>query len=460
MVKIRIGEIAIEDQKAIAGRSGQARPLALQGRFWPIWTTVTLGAFADNVPRQALLIGIPYGVIYVPFLQNSDDAVPIIGALLPLAIFLSSPLAGQVADKVAPALLIRRLKAIEVSLMAVSAFAFATGNGELAILAFFAMGSQSAFFSPARIAAMPKYLQMDELVRGNGICNAGLFAAILIGYAVGGSLIVAPNGGLFVGAVVLAASSLGFLAARRLTERPPDAPDLALSVNWPRLAWRMLAETRKAPGVAAPMVGVGAFFFLSTAVTVALPLFARDTMNGDALTATALNALFAIGAGLGAIGATLISKRSNGLAISTLAIIAAGIVAIAIYLIAPSLSAAKAAFTIDDLFTTREGLVLGGGFLLASASMGLFIAPLQAAMQRRAPGGVRARIMATAVLTNAVFAIPGSMSTLYITRTNAPPERAFLFAGLAMLAVGAIMISRWALLPSGSFEPAKGDRPY
>ncbi len=429
----------------------------MQRRFWPIWTTLSLGTFADNVLRQALLIGIPYGVVTAPGFPNPDDAMPIIGALLPLAILLFSPIAGQLADKYETSAMIRRTKFAEIGLMAVAAYAFAAEIGGLAIFMLFAMGAQSAFFSPVRVGAMPKYLSANELVRGNGLCNAGLFGFILLGYGVGGALIVQPAGGAKVGAVLVLAAILGFGAALFAPPRAANAPNLKLRHNWFALADEMIRLTLRAPGVAPPMIGVGVFFFLSTAVTVMTPLLARDTLGSDALTATALNALFALGIGVGAIAAAALPKRRTSLGVAGASVTAAGVLTIAIGIAAPHLAPEDGALTLTDLFATPFNIAFSLALATTAAFMGLYISPLQAAMQRRATPDSRARIMAASSLANAVFALPGSLAVLMITRTGAPPEAGITGVGAGMLLVGAAMASRRFMLPRGKYDEAFND---
>ena len=89
-------------------------PLFFQRRFWPMWTALSLGTFADNTLRQALLIGIPAGVITVPFFANPDNAIPYIGALLPIAILIFSSVSGQLADKYETSMMFRRTKFAEI----------------------------------------------------------------------------------------------------------------------------------------------------------------------------------------------------------------------------------------------------------------------------------------------------------------------------------------------------------
>lgn len=436
-------------------RASATKPLFFQRRFWPMWTALSLGTFADNTLRQALLIGIPAGIIAVPFFNNADNAIPYIGALLPIAILIFSSVSGQIADKYETSMMFRRTKFVEIILMSVAALAFITGQGALAIAMLFAMGAQSAFFAPVRVSAMPKYLETNELVRGNGLCNAGLFTFILLGYMVGGFLIIQPNGGVAVGAVLISAATLGWLAALRTPAAAANDPDLKIDLNGFAQTIQMFRYVFTSRGVAPPLLGVGVFFFLSTAVTVAVPLYGRDALYAEPLVWTALNGLFAIGAGIGAVIAASLSKGRSGLGFSTAAISAAGVTSFGVYILTPFVAGTpEAPLKLGALFTSLPGLALVLVFVATSAFSGIYIAPLQAAVQRRAPAQIRARIMAASVFANAAFAIPGSLSILAITQTGADPRLAFVAVGAAMLAIAAIMLSRQRTLPEGLYDEA------
>ena len=418
-----------------------------------MWVALSLGTFADNTLRQALLIGIPANLISVPFFDDPDNAIPYIGALLPLAILLFSSISGQLADKYETSMMFRRTKFTEIILMSVAALAFATGNGMLAVVMLFAMGAQSAFFSPVRVSAMPKYLETDELLRGNGLCNAGLFTFILLGYTAGGLLIIQQNGGLFVGIALVGAATVGWFAALKAPFAAANSPSLKLSFNGPAQTVAMFRLVFQSRGVASPLIGVGVFFFLSTAVTVAVPLYGRDSLHADPLVWTALNGLFAIGAMIGAVAAASLSKGRSGLGYSAGAIIAAGLTSLAVVALTPfAAGTTDAPLTVSALFSTAPGAALVFFFIATSAFSGVYIAPLQAAMQRRAPAPVRARILAAGIFTNAAFAIPGSLSILGITSSNLDPVIAFVGVAIAMFAIGAIMIFRWRRLPAGLYD--------
>ncbi|WDI32088.1 hypothetical protein PUV54_02645 [Hyphococcus flavus] len=418
-----------------------------------MWTALSFGTFADNTLRQALLIGIPAGIITTPFFTDADNALPFIGALLPLAILIFSSVSGQLADKYETAFMFRRTKFAELLLMLTAAIAFASGIGWLAIAMLFAMGAQSAFFSPVRVGAMPKYLKPNELVRGNGLCNAGLFTFILLGYMAGGALIVQEGGGFMVGAVLISAASIGFLAALRTPKAAANAPDLKLSFNGVTQTVRMFKFVFEGRGVAPPLLGVGVFYLLSTAVTVIIPLYGRDALYAEPLVWAALNGLFAIGAGIGAVTAASLPKAKSSLGASTLAIACAGVASFLVYCLTPLAAGSEAnPVSLASFFSSASGLSLTFILILTAALAGVYIAPLQAAMQRRAAPAVRARIMAASAFANAAFAIPGSLSLLAITATGVDPRLAFIAVGVAMLIIAGIMFARMRALPEGLYD--------
>ncbi len=428
-------------------------PLFFQRRFWPMWTALSFGTFADNTLRQALLIGIPAGIITAPFFDDADNALPFIGALLPISILIFSSVSGQLADKYETSMMFRRTKLSEVILMAIAAIAFAGGIGWLSIAMLFAMGAQSAFFSPVRVGAMPKYLAANELVRGNGLCNAGLFTFILLGYMAGSVLIIQERGGAMVGGVLIGASLTGFLASLRAPFAAANSPELRLSINAPAQTAAMFRFVFTSRGVAPPLLGVGVFYLLSTAVTVAIPLYGRDALHATPLVWGALNGFFAIGMGIGAVAAANMAKSRSGLGASTCAIAAAGVSCFSIYFLTPLAAGSQdAPIGLVALLSTVPGASLVGLLIVTSAFAGVYIAPLQAAVQRRAPKPVRARIMAAGAFSNATFAIPGSLSLLAITATGADPRLAFVAVGAVMLVIAAVMAYRRRILPDGLYD--------
>ncbi|MEL7487975.1 MAG: MFS transporter, partial [Pseudomonadota bacterium] len=299
--------------------SSSSAPLVAQRRFWPMWSAFTLGVFADNMLRQALLIGIPFGFIALPGV-SAGVGVPIIGALFAVAMLTFSSIAGQVADKYETAAMLRRTKLVEVCIMAVAALGFLLNSGHLLVLALFAMGAQSAFFSPVRIGAMPKYFETNELIRANAFFSAGLFVAILSGLTIGGMLITHESGRTSVAGLLFGAAFIGWLFSRKAPPAAATAPDLKLDWNIFRQGREVLGYAFGSPGVVRPMLGFGLFYYISTFVTVFVTVYAPNALGADQNVTNIIMALFTFGAGVGAISASALAKGRSGLGFSTLGI--------------------------------------------------------------------------------------------------------------------------------------------
>lgn len=288
------------------------KPLMLQRRFLPMWTALSLGAFTDNMLKQALSIALVYGILTAPIIGN-DSAVPIIGALFPIAMLLFSTLAGQVADKYETSMMFRRTKFVEFLLMVLAAIGFLISNSAILILALFLMGAQSAFFSPVRTGAMPKYLHTNELVRGNALCSGGLFVSVMVGIVLGNILIVAEYGRYTVAAILILASLGGWLAIILAPKAPANAPDLKIDWNIFNQGVALANFAIKSPGVIRPVLGVAWYWSSGALVTVTVPFLVRETLVADPTVVAVFMALFTVGAATGAAIASMLAKGRSGL---------------------------------------------------------------------------------------------------------------------------------------------------
>jgi MFS family permease len=86
-------------------------------RFLPLFVTQLLGAFNDNLFKNAVV----FFVVYTVYQSEKAEAVfsGIASALFILPFFLLSALAGQLADMRDKAMIIRYIKLLEIAIMVV-----------------------------------------------------------------------------------------------------------------------------------------------------------------------------------------------------------------------------------------------------------------------------------------------------------------------------------------------------
>src|SRR5215218_4650078 len=178
-------------------------------RFLPIFTTQFLGAFNDNLFRTAMVLLVIYGIYRDAEQEAAFSAIA--GGLFILPFFLFSALAGQLADALDKARIIRLVKTAEILIMLFGAAGLLLHNVPLLLVALTAMGIHSTFFGPIKYAILPQHLEGNEVLGGTGLVEAGTYIAILGGTILGGLLVLQrPNGSFHaewaaVGVLVIAA---------------------------------------------------------------------------------------------------------------------------------------------------------------------------------------------------------------------------------------------------------------
>ena len=132
-----------------------------QRRFWPLFWTQFLGAFNDNIFKNALVILIAYRSMTLLGIGSATIVVACAGIFI-FPFFLFSATAGQLADHFPKWRLMRWVKIWEIGVMVLAGVGFATNNLALLLTVLFLMGMQSTFFGPAKYAILPELL--DELI--------------------------------------------------------------------------------------------------------------------------------------------------------------------------------------------------------------------------------------------------------------------------------------------------------
>ena len=96
-------------------------------RFLPLFATQALGAFNDNVFKNALVILITYSLADRVGIDGKTF-ITVAAGLFIAPFFLFSATAGQLADKYDKARLIRIIKLCEIGLMVLAAIGFYIEN--------------------------------------------------------------------------------------------------------------------------------------------------------------------------------------------------------------------------------------------------------------------------------------------------------------------------------------------
>ena len=132
--------------------------LLKQRRFAPFFAVQALGAFNDNVYRQAVI-----GLLFYLGVSAEERTLytNLAPALFILPYFLFSSLAGQIAEKLEKSKLIRITTTMEIGIMLLAAVGFLTQNMIVLLVALFCTGLQSTLFGPVKYSILPSVLKPE-----------------------------------------------------------------------------------------------------------------------------------------------------------------------------------------------------------------------------------------------------------------------------------------------------------
>ena len=403
-----------------------------QRRFAPLFITQALGALNDNVFKNALILLIAFGAGVSD--NDSNLLINAAAGLFIVPFFLFSAQAGQLADTLDKATLIRRVKLGEIGIMALATVGFVLSSIPVLLVALALMGTQSAFFGPAKYAILPQHVDDTELVGANGLIEMGTFLAILVGTLAGGLLIGLPAGPLLVCGVVLGLATLGYLAARAIPSAPPLGDPRPFNWNIWTESRDTLGALRGNPTLLHSVLGVSWFWFFGATYLTQLPNYVRLSLGGNEQVVTLLLALFSIGIAVG----SLLCERLSGKRVE-LGLVPVGSIGMTWFAI--DLFFADGAPAGDTLLGASAWLAQPGSWRvvadvpLLGAFGGLYIVPLYALIQQRAEPAKRARVIAANNILNAAFMTVSAVGCALLLGKGLSIPQLFLTVALMNAAV-------------------------
>jgi 1-acyl-sn-glycerol-3-phosphate acyltransferase len=376
--------------------------LLRQRRFLPFFGAQAFGAFNDNIYKNVLVIVATYHA--ASYTQLDPELLTnMAGGLFILPYVLFSGIAGQLADRLDKALVLKVVKAAEIVIMTIAALGFAAHSIEVLLSALFLMGVHSTFFAPAKYGLLPEVLQETELVGGNALVEMGTFLAILLGTLAAGLLAAEGSNGAIATALI-GVAAIGFTVSLAIPALRPAAPDLRIDWRPWTSTWDNIRAARESRAVFQSILGISWFWFYGALVLAQLPLFAKNVLGGSEQIVTLLLVLFSAGIGVGSLLCERLSGRKVEIGLVPFGSIGLTAFAVDLYFAVPDappgigLSAAQF-IALPGSWRVLIDLGLIGVF------GGFFIVPLYALVQQRARREVMSRIIGANNILNAVFMV-------------------------------------------------------
>ena len=406
-------------------------------RFGPLFVTQFLGAFNDNIFKNALVILITY---FAADKLSMDPRILVTAAagIFILPFFLFSALAGQLVDAHEKSGFIRKIKLVEIGLMCLASIGFYLESVNLLMVVLFLLGTQSAFFGPVKYSILPDHLEEDELIGGNALIEAGTFLAILFGTILGGILILKAGGTMYVSAIVLAMAGIGYWSSRSVPEAKAADPDLEINYNIFTETWNIVKHTAGQKDVFLSIVGISWFWLVGFVFLSQFPVYGKEIFGGDEAVVTLFLTTFSIGIGLGSLFCNkLLDGEVSGVYLP-LGSFGMSLAILFLWWVSPEAVVVDEnnLIGIAEFLASTQNIAVLLGMLLVSIFGGIYIVPLYAIMQSRCDATHRSRTVAANNILNALFMVLSAIATMLMLKMHMDIVDIFLVVGLVNVPVG------------------------
>lgn len=403
-------------------------------RFLPLFLTQFLGAFNDNLFKNAMLVMIAfYGLSMLGL--NDVTLVNIAAGVFILPFFLFSATAGQLAEKYDKATIARWVKILEIVIMLLAAVGFVQQSAPILFICLFAMGVHSAIFGPMKYSVLPQYLNERELLGGNGLIEMGTFVAILLGQ-IGGTLLIKhfPGNPYVISGACIVFAVIGYLTSRSMPSAPPLSSNVKINFNILDETFKIIGHARKNPTVFNSLMGISWFWFFGAVYLTQLPAFSKDVLGGSVEVYTLLMALFSIGVGIGSMLCEKLSGHKVELGLVPLGSIGLSLFGIDLYFATPSVITAHGIDALPFISDPSHWRIMADLVLLGTFG-GFFIVPLYALIQLRSEPEYRSRMIAANNILNSCFMVAAAGMSIVIFKLGANMQQLLLIVALMNIVV-------------------------
>jgi MFS family permease len=407
-------------------------------RFLPLFVTQLLGAFNDNLFKNAMILFVVYEVYHSEAQEARFSALA--SAIFIIPFFLLSALAGQLADMRDKAKLIRVIKACEIGIMLVggAGLGLAWQGFEieplaipLMLLALFAMGVHSTFFGPIKYAILPQHLHDGEVLSGTGLVEAGTYIAVLAGTIVAGWIEVEHAA---IGVIVCAV--IGFFAGREVPPAPPLCEPEPLDYHFIRASINLVRTTMKDRRVFLAICAISFFWAIGTVLFIQFPPLAKNMLRASKEVASLFLVIFSVGVAFGSVAINALLKGTVSARWSPISVIGMGAFLVAFQQVCriwpphsgPDVMMDVATFVVQPLAIPLMLTLLG-----IAVCGGMFVVPLYAFLTTFVEKSQTARTIAANNIVNSGAMVVGSLATGAMTFMGVAVAQQLLVVSLSCL---------------------------
>jgi acyl-[acyl-carrier-protein]-phospholipid O-acyltransferase / long-chain-fatty-acid--[acyl-carrier-protein] ligase len=418
-------------------------------RFMPLLLVQFLGAFNDNIFKNALIILITYQFITQSLLLQ-QLSVTLAAGLFIAPFFLFSAFAGQLADKLSKRYLTIIIKGFECLFMLLASLGFYLHSVSLLMLVLFFMGTHSSFFGPIKYAILPDLLKKNELIAGNALVEASTFIAILIGTILGG-LLIANNIHLrWISTIIISIAGLGLFASFYIPTTNRGNPNLKLNLHFIQASVRIIQQVRTEKKVFLGILAISWFWLIGATFLTQFPSFTKNTLHADVNVVTLFLIIFTVGVACGSLVCNRLLRNRISMKWIPISLWLMSIFMIDLYFASQHSVAHQKLIHFESFFKSIIHWRICLDLLGLSVSGGIYAVPLYALIQTDTAAEHRAQTIAANNIINSLFIVVASIIIVFLFKIDLNVSQIFLLLGIVNVGF-AIYSTR--LIPQGLIKP-------
>ena len=400
-------------------------PLLLVSQF--------LGALGDNA-ILAIILGPLMKAFAEGKVTSPEQSIANIGytSLLFVPYLIFASLAGYVNDRYSKTHWLALGNVVKLSGAALAALHATVGNWSLAA-GYFVIGIGACFYSPAKYGILPEIVATEKLVKANGMVELLTLVAILIGNIAGAVIADQVNAQKLssLAAYGMVAGIYGTsLFLNLLMKRTPACPDVRFRENTSEF-FLNVRQLFASPRLRRILVGTGLFWVCGALMKMNFQPWGQQVLKLETMTKVALLGLWlSMGVMLGSVLAGYL-HRVGDLRRTRLygALLAGGV------------GALGAVQMLTEAGLPWPRLFAIGVLIVAGVFAGLFLIPLNAALQAESHQGKLGKTIATQnFIENTAMLAAGGFAYLNVKKGVDPSQLFFCLAALVAAVVAWLKI--------------------
>lgn len=404
-------------------------------KFLPLFITQFLGAFNDNLLKTAIMT-------FITFKLSADKGTEgillnFVSILFILPFFFISATGGQLADKYSRDKIAKTLKLIEVILMFLTGVAVYFNCYYVVLGILFFMSVQSAFFGPVKYSILPQHLEERELIAGNAMIDGATYFSILLGTILGTKI---ASVGAIAGILFLC-SLLGFLASIKIPAAPAPRPELKININIFKDIKITLKKISEIRSIYITILGLSWFWALGAVVLTQIYPMCSDVLGLSKNAVAVFMLIFSLGMAAGSFVCTKVMRGIVHPTFVPLSSLGMGLTTFLLYFFTKGYITPEIPSHTLPFFKSIDGIKIGVVLFFMAFFGGMYIVPLNAFLQNKAPKKYLATIIAGNNIMNAFAIVLLSGFTLLLFKLGLYIQDIFLILSIISLGVSIYILT-------------------